>query len=105
VSRLKWLRNGFVAIGFNTAGPARHRTHDGGAAREGRVRDFSIGNYACKCRFGVTPLPLIDISADSSWRGWPYALRDRAARERRNYPRLDAYLKRALGKPSPQGGN
>jgi CelD/BcsL family acetyltransferase involved in cellulose biosynthesis len=61
--------------------------------------DFSVGNYAYKRRFGVTRLPLIDVSAALSWRGWPYALRDHMVRTVRNYPRLDAGLKRALGKP------
>jgi CelD/BcsL family acetyltransferase involved in cellulose biosynthesis len=63
-----------------------------------REFDFSVGNYAYKRRFGVTPLPLVDISAAVSWRGLPYALRDRAARELRHYPKLTAYLKQALGK-------
>ena len=53
-----------------------------------REFDFSVGNYAYKRRFGVTRLPLVDISAALSWRGLPYALRDRAARELRSYPRL-----------------
>ena len=43
-----------------------------------REFDFSVGNYAYKRRFGVTRLPLLDISAALSWRGWPFALRDRA---------------------------
>jgi CelD/BcsL family acetyltransferase involved in cellulose biosynthesis len=64
-----------------------------------REFDFSIGNYAYKRRFGVARLPLVDISAALSWRGWPHAWRDRAARELRNYPELAAFLKRALGKP------
>jgi CelD/BcsL family acetyltransferase involved in cellulose biosynthesis len=64
-----------------------------------REFDFSVGNYAYKRRFGVVRLPLVDVSAALSWRGLPYALRDRAARELRNHPRLTAYLKRALGKP------
>jgi CelD/BcsL family acetyltransferase involved in cellulose biosynthesis len=64
-----------------------------------REFDFSVGNYAYKRRFGVTRLPLIDISAALSWRGWPYALRDHMVRAVRNYPRLDAWLNRALGKP------
>jgi hypothetical protein len=64
-----------------------------------REFDFSIGNYAYKRRFGVTRLPLVDVSAALSWRGLPYALRDRAARELRSYPKLSAWLKRALGKP------
>ena len=63
-----------------------------------REFDFSIGNYAYKRRFGVTPLALVDITASLSWRGIPYALRDRAVRELRNYPRLAAWLKRALGR-------
>ncbi len=64
-----------------------------------REFDFSVGDYDYKRRFGVTPLPLVDISAALSLRGLPYALRDRAARELRNYPKLTACLKRALGKP------
>ena len=64
-----------------------------------REFDFCIGNYAYKRRFGVKRLPLVDVSAALSWRGLPYALRDRAARELRNYPQLAAHLKRALGKP------
>jgi CelD/BcsL family acetyltransferase involved in cellulose biosynthesis len=64
-----------------------------------REFDFSVGNYAYKRRFGVTSLPLVDISAALGWRGLPYALRDRAARELRNYPKLASRLKRALGKP------
>jgi CelD/BcsL family acetyltransferase involved in cellulose biosynthesis len=64
-----------------------------------REFDFSIGNYAYKRRFGVTRTPLVDLSAALSWRGMPYALRDRAARRLRRYPRFAAVLKRALGKP------
>jgi CelD/BcsL family acetyltransferase involved in cellulose biosynthesis len=64
-----------------------------------RAFDFSVGNYAYKRRFGVTRLPLVDLSAALSWRGLPFALRDRAARELRSYQKLSAFLKRALGKP------
>ena len=39
-----------------------------------REFDFSVGNYAYKRRFGVTRLPLVDISAALSWRGWPYGI-------------------------------
>jgi CelD/BcsL family acetyltransferase involved in cellulose biosynthesis len=60
-----------------------------------REVDFSIGNYAYKRRFGVAPIALADLSAALSWRGLPYALRDRAARELRNYPRLSHYQARA----------
>jgi CelD/BcsL family acetyltransferase involved in cellulose biosynthesis len=70
-----------------------------------REFDFSIGNYAYKRRFGVTRLPLLDISAALSWRGLPDVMRDRTARELRRYPRLTAYLKRALGKPESREEN
>jgi CelD/BcsL family acetyltransferase involved in cellulose biosynthesis len=64
-----------------------------------REFDFSVGNYAYKRRFGVKRLPLIDISAALSWRGWPFVLRDRAVVALRNHPRLDARLRRVFGKP------
>jgi CelD/BcsL family acetyltransferase involved in cellulose biosynthesis len=70
-----------------------------------RQFDFSVGNYAYKRRFGVTPLPLADITAAVSWRGLPYALRDRAARELRRHPRLAAQVGRALGKPPSREEN
>ena len=63
-----------------------------------RQFDFSIGNYAYKRRFGVARLPLTDFTEALSWRGLPYALRDRAAQKLRPYPRLTAYLRRLLGK-------
>ena len=64
-----------------------------------REFDFSIGNYAYKRRFGVAPLALVDLTSALSWRGWPYALRDYAARRIRRHPRLAACVGRALGKP------
>ena len=64
-----------------------------------REFDFSIGNYNYKRRFGVAPLALVDVAAPLSWRGVPLALRDRAVRELRRYPRFAAYVGRALGKP------
>jgi len=70
-----------------------------------REFDFSIGNYAYKRRFGVKRLPLVDLSAALNWRGLPYALRDRAARESRRYPKLTATLKRAFGKPPSRDEN
>jgi CelD/BcsL family acetyltransferase involved in cellulose biosynthesis len=70
-----------------------------------REFDFSIGNYAYKRRFGVARLPLVDVTAALSWRGLPYALRDRAVRELRKYPQLSAYVKRALGKPPSREEN
>lgn len=70
-----------------------------------REFDFSIGNYAYKRRFGVERIALVDLSAALSWRGLPYALRDRAARELRRYPLLAARLKRVLGKPPSREEN
>jgi CelD/BcsL family acetyltransferase involved in cellulose biosynthesis len=64
-----------------------------------RQFDFSIGNYAYKRRFGAVHTPLVDITAALSWRGLPYALRDRAARRLRGYPRLAERVKRVMGKP------
>jgi len=64
-----------------------------------RSFDFSIGNYAYKRRFGVTPLPLVDLTAALGWRGIPYVLRDHAVRQLRRFPRLAACLSRLLGKP------
>jgi CelD/BcsL family acetyltransferase involved in cellulose biosynthesis len=65
-----------------------------------RQFDFSIGNYAYKRRFGVKRIALVDITAALSWRGLPYALRDRAARWLRGHPGLAERVKRALGKPA-----
>jgi CelD/BcsL family acetyltransferase involved in cellulose biosynthesis len=70
-----------------------------------REFDFSIGNYAYKRRFGVVPLPLVDLTASLSWRGIPCALRDRAAARLRRHPRLAAYVGRALGKPPSREEN
>jgi len=66
-----------------------------------REFDFSVGNYAYKRRFGPTRMPLLDLSASLSWRGWPHALRHRAVLALRRYPRLSARLKRAFGKVKP----
>jgi CelD/BcsL family acetyltransferase involved in cellulose biosynthesis len=63
-----------------------------------RQFDFSIGNYAYKRRFGVARVALVDFSAALSWRGLPYALRDRAARWMRGHPGLADRVKRVLGK-------
>jgi CelD/BcsL family acetyltransferase involved in cellulose biosynthesis len=65
-----------------------------------RQFDLSIGNYAFKRRFGAAPFPLTDASIALSWRGLPYALRDRAAQQVRRHPWLAERVDRALGKPS-----
>lgn len=70
-----------------------------------REFDFSIVNYAYKRRFGVAPLPLVDVTAWLSWRGLPYALRERAACELRRYPHLAPYVRRALGRPPSREEN
>ena len=70
-----------------------------------RKFDFSVVNYAYKRRFGVADMPLVDILAALSWRGWPYELRHRAARELRRHPRLAAQARRMLGRPQPREEN
>ena len=70
-----------------------------------RQFDLSVGNYAYKRRFGATELPLTDVSLALGWRGLPYAMRDKAARAVRRYPRLAAWVNRALGKPVPREEN
>jgi len=59
--------------------------------------DLSIGNYDYKRRFGARPLPLTDVSIALSWRGVPYALRDRVAQWLRRYPRLSKSVRQAVG--------
>jgi CelD/BcsL family acetyltransferase involved in cellulose biosynthesis len=70
-----------------------------------RKFDFSVVNYAYKRRFGVAHMPLVDILAALSWRGWPYELSHRAARELRRHPRLAALARRMLGRPQPRQEN
>jgi CelD/BcsL family acetyltransferase involved in cellulose biosynthesis len=59
--------------------------------------DLSIGNYDYKRRFGSKALPLTDVSIALSWRGAPYALRDRTAQGLRRYPKLAERVRRAVG--------
>ena len=65
-----------------------------------RSFDFGTGNYAYKRKFGVSQVPLLNITKALSWRGKPLALRDRIVRELRRYPRLAARISRALGTQS-----
>jgi CelD/BcsL family acetyltransferase involved in cellulose biosynthesis len=117
VATLLGIRNGsrYVMIRISNAGekwsncsPGRLIIERTMAAlhRDGvRKFDFSIGNYAYKRRFGAKPLPLVALNVTLSWRGLPLALGDRTTRELRNYPRLTAYLKRALGMPPSRQEN
>ncbi|MBD8904104.1 GNAT family N-acetyltransferase [Methylobacterium sp. WL19] len=58
--------------------------------REGcRSFDFSIGDYDYKRRFGVEPLPLVDLVAPLGWRGLTGAARARMVATLRRYPALD----------------
>ncbi|MBR0797070.1 GNAT family N-acetyltransferase [Bradyrhizobium jicamae] len=66
-----------------------------------REFDFSVGNYAYKRRFGPTRLPLRDLNAALSWRGWPLALRHRAVLVLRRNPKLYVRLRQALGRMKP----
>jgi CelD/BcsL family acetyltransferase involved in cellulose biosynthesis len=62
-----------------------------------RSFDFGTGDYAYKRKFGVTQLPLLNITRALSRRGKPLAFRDRIVRELRRFPRLAARISRALG--------
>ncbi len=61
--------------------------------------DFSLGNYAYKRRFGLSPLPLVDLVQPLSWRGLPMGARTGLVHGLRHYPRLDAFLRTMLGRP------
>ena len=111
VATLLGIRNGsrYVMVRISNAGEKWSNCSPGrliiertmAALHQDGVRhfDFSIGNYAYKRRFGVTPLALAEITTALSWRGLPFALRDRAARELRRHPWLAARVGRVLGKP------
>jgi CelD/BcsL family acetyltransferase involved in cellulose biosynthesis len=117
VATLLGVRNGsrYVMVRISNAGdkwsncsPGRLIIERTMAAlhRDGvRHFDFSIGNYAYKRRFGVVPVALAEITAALSWRGWPFALRDRAARELHRYPKLATRVTRALGRPPSREEN
>ena len=57
-----------------------------------------IGRSGIARRFGVAPLPLVDLTAALGWRGMPYVLRDHAVHQLRRFPRLAACLSRLIGK-------
>lgn len=61
-----------------------------------REFDFSIGNYDYKRRFKVEPFPLFDLYIPLSWKGIVPTARARAAAGLRQYPGLDARLRRML---------
>lgn len=42
-----------------------------------RTFDFSVGSYDYKRRFGVSDVPLVDLTAALSWRGWPVIVRNK----------------------------
>ena len=109
VATLLGIRNGarYVMVRFSNAGEkwancspgllVIERTMEALHADGVRSFDFGTGNYAYKRKFGVTQLPLLNITKALSWRGKPLALRDRIVREVRSYPRLSARISRALG--------
>jgi len=112
VATLLGIRNGsrYVMVRFSNAGERWANCSPGllviertmAALHEDGVRsfDFGTGNYAYKRKFGVTQMPLLNITRALSWRGKPLALRDRIVRELRRYPRLAARVSRALGTQS-----
>jgi CelD/BcsL family acetyltransferase involved in cellulose biosynthesis len=109
VATLLGIRNGsrYVMVRFSNAGEkwancspgllVIERTMEALHADGVRSFDFGTGNYAYKRKFGVTQLPLLNITRALSWRGKPLAFRDRIVRELRRFPRLAARISRALG--------
>jgi CelD/BcsL family acetyltransferase involved in cellulose biosynthesis len=109
VAALLGIRNGarYVMVRFSNAGEkwancspgllVIERTMEALHADGVRSFDFGTGNYAYKRKFGVTQLPLLNITRALSWRGKPLGLRDRMVRELRRFPRLSARISRALG--------
>lgn len=109
VATLLGIRNGakYVMVRFSNAGEKWANCSPGllviertmAALHADGVRsfDFGTGNYAYKRKFGVTQLPLLNITAALSWRGKPLAMRDRIVRALRRFPRLSARISRALG--------
>jgi CelD/BcsL family acetyltransferase involved in cellulose biosynthesis len=109
VATLLGIRNGsrYVMVRFSNAGEkwascspgllVIERTMEALHADGVRNFDFGTGNYAYKRKFGVTQLPLLNITKALGWRGKPLAFRDRIVRELRRYPRLAARISRALG--------
>lgn len=63
-----------------------------------REFDFSLGNYAYKRRFGVTRVPLIDVTVALSWRGLPGWIGDRGAQWILRHPILTAVARRIARK-------
>jgi CelD/BcsL family acetyltransferase involved in cellulose biosynthesis len=109
VATLLGIRNGarYAMVRFSNAGEkwancspgllVIERTMEALHADGVRSFDFGIGNYGYKRKFGVTQLPLLNITRALSSRGKPLALRDRIVREVRRFPRLAARISRALG--------
>jgi CelD/BcsL family acetyltransferase involved in cellulose biosynthesis len=112
VATLLGIRNGarYVMVRFSNAGEKWANCSPGllviertmAALHADGVRrfDFGTGNYAYKRKFGVTQVPLLNLTRALTWRGKPLALRDRIVRELRRYPRLAARISRALARRS-----
>jgi len=109
VATLLGIRNGarYAMVRFSNAGEkwancspgllVIERTMEALHADGVRSFDFGTGNYGYKRKFGVTQLPLLNITRALSSRGKPLALRDRIVREVRRFPRLAARISRVLG--------
>lgn len=66
-----------------------------------RAFDFSIGNYDYKRRFGVAPIPLVDLTESLGWNGLPRSLRASAAGNLRRHPELDQRFRAMLARLRP----
>ena len=61
-----------------------------------RAFDFSVGDYDYKRRFGVAPLPLVDLTLALGWRGLPAAARAALAGGLRRHPDLDRRVRAVI---------
>jgi CelD/BcsL family acetyltransferase involved in cellulose biosynthesis len=92
---------------WTKASPGRlivHQTLHHLAAEGFPQLDLSVGDYDYKRRFGPRKTPLFDLVSAVSWRGRTSALRHRAVDTLRRHPRLEARLRRLLGKADPTTG-
>ncbi|WP_045836259.1 GNAT family N-acetyltransferase [Hyphomicrobium sp. 99] len=63
-----------------------------------RTFDLSIGSNRYKSEFGVSPIPMAELTAQLSWRGAPFIARRKAITYLSRKPRLMAFARSIAGK-------
>ena len=117
VATLLGIRNGarYVMVRFSNAGEkwascspgllVIERTMAALHADGVRSFDFGTGNYAYKRKFGVTQLPLLNITNALSWRGKPLACATASCASFAVFRGFAARISRALGTRSMREGS